>query len=100
MVEGGRGEGVVVPWLEGGRPVALMTQRPVSLERPGLQVKIMPGDLVAYARELFAALRELDSTAVEGIFVEAVTQEGIGLTTMDSLRRAAAEPHSPHTRLH
>jgi len=90
IVEAGTGERVVVPWLEAGRPVALMTQRPVSLERPGLQVKIMPGDLVAYARELFAALRELDSTGVEGIFVEAVTQEGLGLTIMDRLRRAAS----------
>jgi L-threonylcarbamoyladenylate synthase len=90
IVEAGTGERVVVPWLEAGRPVALMTQRPVFLERPGLQVKIMPGDLVAYARELFAALRELDSTGVEGIFVEAVTQEGMGLTIMDRLRRAAS----------
>src|SRR5712691_5041136 len=90
IVEAGTGERVVVPWLEAGRPVALVTQRPVFLERPGLQVKIMPGDLVAYARELFAALRELDSTGVEGIFVEAVTQEGMGLTIMDRLRRAAS----------
>ena len=90
IVEAGTGERVVVPWLEAGRPVALMTQRPVFLERPGLQVKIMPGDLVAYARELFAALRELDSTGVEGIFVEAVTEEGMGLTIMDRLRRAAS----------
>jgi L-threonylcarbamoyladenylate synthase len=50
----------------------------------------MPDDLGAYARDLFAALRELDSTGVEGIFVEAVPREGLGLTIMDRLRRAAS----------
>jgi hypothetical protein len=70
--------------------VALMAQRPVSLDRPGLTVRTMPGDLAAYARDLFAVLRELDSTVVEGIFVEAVTPEGLGLTIMDRLRRAAS----------
>ena len=90
IVERGTGEAVVAPWLEAGRSVALMAQRPVSLGRPGLLVRTMPGDLEAYARDLFAVLRELDSTGVEGIFVEAVPQEGLGLTIMDRLRRAAS----------
>jgi L-threonylcarbamoyladenylate synthase len=67
-----------------------MAQRPVSLDRSGLKVRTMPGDLGAYARDLFAALRELDSTGVEGIFVEAVPEDGIGRTIMDRLRRAAS----------
>jgi L-threonylcarbamoyladenylate synthase len=90
VIEPGAGERVVAPWLGAGRPVALMVQRPVSLDRPGLLVKTMPGDLGAYARDLFAVLRELDSTGVEGIFVEAVPQEGLGLTIMDRLRRASS----------
>ena len=90
IIEAGTGERVVTPWIEAGRPVALMTQRPLSLERPGLTVKTMPGDLGAYARDLFAVLRELDSTGVEGIFVEAVPRDGLGLTIMDRLRRAAS----------
>jgi L-threonylcarbamoyladenylate synthase len=90
VVERGTGEVAVAPWLEAGRPVALMAQRPVSLDRPGFLVRTMPGDLEAYARDLFAVLRELDSTGVEGIFVEAVPQEGLGLTIMDRLRRAAS----------
>ena len=90
LVERGTGESAVAPWLEAGRPVALMAQRPLSLDRPGLLVRTMPGDLEAYARDLFAVLRELDSTGVEGIFVEAVPQEGLGLTIMDRLRRAAS----------
>jgi L-threonylcarbamoyladenylate synthase len=90
IIEAGTGEKVVAPWIEAGRPVALMTQRPLSPGRPGLTVKTMPGDLAAYARDLFAVLRELDSTGVEGIFVEAVPREGLGLTIMDRLRRAAS----------
>jgi L-threonylcarbamoyladenylate synthase len=90
VIGAGTGERVVGPWLAGGRPVALMAQRPVSLERPGLTVRTMPDDLGAYARDLFAVLRELDSTGVEGIFVEAVAEKGIGLTIMDRLRRAAS----------
>ena len=90
VIEAGAGEGVVAPWLEAGRPVALMAQRRVSLDRPGLTVRTMPDDLGAYARDLFAVLRELDSKGVEGIFVEAVPQEGLGHTIMDRLRRAAS----------
>jgi L-threonylcarbamoyladenylate synthase len=90
IIEAGTGERVVGAWIGAGRPVALMTQRQIRLERPGLTVKTMPGDLGAYARDLFAVLRELDATGVEGIFVEAVPREGLGLTIMDRLRRAAS----------
>jgi len=90
IIEAGTGETVIASWIEAGRPVALMTQRLITLERPGLRVKIMPDDLGAYARDLFAVLRELDATGVEGIFVEAVPREGLGLTIMDRLRRAAS----------
>jgi L-threonylcarbamoyladenylate synthase len=90
IIEAGTGETVIMSWIEAGRPVALMTQRRITLERPGLRVKIMPDDLGAYARDLFAVLRELDATGVEGILVEAVPREGLGLTIMDRLRRAAS----------
>jgi L-threonylcarbamoyladenylate synthase len=90
VIEPGAGERVAVPWIEAGRPVALMARRIVSLDRPGLTVRTMPGDLAAYARDLFSVLRELDSTGVEAIFVEAVPEEGLGLTIMDRLRRAAS----------
>ena len=50
----------------------------------------MPGEPEAYARELFAALRELDAMAVEAILVEAIAEEGLGRTIMDRLRRAAS----------
>jgi L-threonylcarbamoyladenylate synthase len=90
LVEAGTGELAVASWLEAGRPVALMAQRPVAPGRPGLTVKTMPGEPEAYARELFAVLRELDAMAVEAIFVEAIAEEGLGRTIMDRLRRAAS----------
>jgi len=90
VIKPGAGEREVAPWLDAGRPVALMVQRPVSLDHRGLTVKIMPADLGAYARDLFSALRELDATGVEGIFVEAVPPEGLGLTIMDRLLRASS----------
>jgi len=53
-------------------------------------VRVMPTDLEAYARDLFALLRELDSVGVEVIVVETVPETGLGRTIMDRLRRAAA----------
>src|SRR6266852_2641161 len=90
LVDPGAGEAAVQPWLEAGRPVALVSQRPIALERPRLTVRVMPADLQAYARDLFALLRELDTAGVEVIVVEAVPETGLGRTNMDRLRRASA----------
>jgi L-threonylcarbamoyladenylate synthase len=90
LIEAGTGERAVVSWLEAGKSVALMIQRATALERPQLTVKTMPADSEGYARELFSALRELDSRGVDAIFVEAIAEEGLGRTVMDRLRRAAS----------
>ena len=90
LVDPGAGETAVQPWLDAGRPVALVSQRLIALERPRLTVRVMPADLDAYARDLFALLRELDTAGVEIIVVEAVPERGLGRTIMDRLRRAAA----------
>src|SRR6266702_2187873 len=90
LVAPGAGETAVQPWLAAGRPVALVSQRLIALERPRLTVRVMPVDLDAYARDLFALLRELDTAGVEIIVVEAVPERGLGRTIMDRLRRAAA----------
>ena len=90
LVDPGSGETAVQPWLEAGRPVALVAQRRIALERARLTVRVMPTDLEAYARDLFALLRELDSVGVEVIVVETVPETGLGRTIMDRLRRAAA----------
>ena len=90
LIESGTGERAVVAWLEAGRTVALMVQRAVAIEKPGLTLKTMPADPEGYARELFGTLRELDSTGVDAIFVEAIAEEGLGRTIMDRLRRASS----------
>lgn len=90
LIEAGTGEEAVVSWIDGGKSVALMTQRPIGLERRGLQPRVMPLDLEAYARELFDVLRELDATGVDAIFVEGIAEVGLGRAIMDRLRRAAS----------
>ena len=90
LIDAGAGEEAVLSWLDGGKSVALMVQRSVRLDRPGLRVRSMPVDLEAYARELFEALRDLDATGVDAIFVEAIAEEGLGRAIMDRLRRASS----------
>jgi len=90
LVDAGAGEEAVLSWLDGGKSVALMVQRSVRLDRPGLRVRSMPVDLEAYARELFEALRDLDATGVDAIFVEGIAEVGLGRAIMDRLRRAAS----------
>ena len=43
-----------------------------------------------YAEHLFAALRKLDKLGVDAIFVEPISEEGLGIAVMDRLRRAAS----------
>jgi len=90
LVDAGSGEAAVTPWLDEGKSVALMAQRPIGLRRPGLRVRTMPIDLEAYGRELFEALRDLDATGVDAIFVEGIAEVGLGRAIMDRLRRAAS----------
>jgi L-threonylcarbamoyladenylate synthase len=90
LIEAGTGEDAVVSWLDIGKSVALMTQGTIGLERQGFRVRVMPLDLEAYARELFDALRDLDATGVDAIFVEGIAEVGLGRAIMDRLRRAAS----------
>jgi len=90
LVDAGAGEAAVASWLDEGKSVALMAQRPIALRRPGLRIRAMPVDLEAYARELFEALRDLDATGVDAIFVEGIAEVGLGRAIMDRLRRAAS----------
>ncbi len=48
------------------------------------------GGLDAYARALFAALRDAEKRRVRVLFVESVPDRGVGRAVMDRLRRAAA----------
>ncbi len=82
-------------WLSRGARVGALSRRPLDLSDPALLVWPVPGDLARYARELFDALRWLDSQGCQVILAEAVPEEGLGLAIMDRLRRAAAVGPSP-----
>lgn len=54
------------------------------------------GDLHKAARQLFAALRRLDSLSLDRIYAEPCKEEGLGVAIMDRLRRCAAPLQSSH----
>jgi len=54
----------------------------------------MPQSLKAYARRLFAVLRELDAQGVDVIIVEKIEERGLGRAIMDRLRRASSEKNA------
>jgi L-threonylcarbamoyladenylate synthase len=60
------------------------------LAAPGLQVRRMPPTAAATAQQLFAVLRELDSTGVAEIWVEIPPDAPDWAGVMDRLERAAA----------
>ncbi len=69
---------------------AMVTRYPETYRgKSSLEVRTMPLDLSAYARQLFGVLSELDETGIGCIAVEEVEEEGIGAAVMDRLRRAA-----------
>lgn len=73
-----------------GARVGVIIRQALMGPGTGLVVKVVPGPPEAYARELFAALRDLDGAGCTVIVAESVAEEGIGLAVMDRLRRAAA----------
>lgn len=80
--------------LAGGRRVGALT----LAERAGLLPEevhqIAAGsqsDLYPYAQVLYAALREFDERKIDYIIAEAVPEQGIGITIMNRLNRAASK---------
>ncbi len=57
--------------------------------RPPSFSRRVPGGTGAYARALFAALRDAESAGVKALYVETVPDRGLGRAVMDRLRRAA-----------
>jgi L-threonylcarbamoyladenylate synthase len=76
--------------LAEGKTVSVLARRPVTAPYPHLSVRVVPGDLGQYARELFAALRALDVPECQLILAEAVAEEGLGRAIMERLRRASS----------
>lgn len=75
--------------VAGGR-VGVIARAALSGASGDLEARILPGPVEAYARGLFAALRDLDAAGCTVIVAESVPDEGIGLAVMDRLRRAAS----------
>jgi L-threonylcarbamoyladenylate synthase len=74
-----------------GRKVGLLTHHPCSLQGDAdVVVRSMPRDLKAYARQMFAVMRELDELGVDEMIIEGVEEAGMGAAIMDRLRRAAS----------
>lgn len=74
-----------------GRRVGLLTRGPCGLQDDAsVIVRSMPQDLRGYARQMFAAMRELDELGVDEMIIEGVEEQGMGAAIMDRLRRAAS----------
>jgi len=58
-------------------------------EQRGLVWKVMPADPEEYARQLYAALREMDGQSLQQIWVEEVPNDGAWVAVADRLKRAA-----------
>jgi L-threonylcarbamoyladenylate synthase len=69
--------------------VALVAASETGLAGPHVRVPGARRDGEAWARGLFALLRDLDAEGYDGIVVEAIPEGGLGLAVMNRLRKAA-----------
>lgn len=72
-----------------GRRVATLASAERASPGPDTRVPGPRSDPEAWARALFAALRDLDREGYDVIVVEELPEEGVGAAVMDRLRRAA-----------
>ncbi|HUY04334.1 MAG TPA: L-threonylcarbamoyladenylate synthase [Rhodocyclaceae bacterium] len=72
-----------------GRRVAVLSRRPQPFAAAELIWRTAPEDARGYARELYAALRQLDAATPDLILVEAPPQEPAWRAVADRLARAA-----------
>jgi L-threonylcarbamoyladenylate synthase len=77
-------------WLRLGS-VGLIAHTRVNLVDPKLRAVYLEDSAPAYARSIYAALRELDENDPNVILVEGISEAGEGAAVMDRLRRAASE---------
>lgn len=79
------------PLRTGERAGLLAMSSPVSLDGYAFVEVLSPsGDLREVARNLFAALRRLDTLGLDRLYAEPCQERGLGLAIMDRLRRCAA----------
>jgi len=74
--------------LQGKRVIVLSPRCEVAL--PGVSHRAMPESSDAFARELYAALREADAAGAEIALVVPPPESGLGIAIADRLRKAAA----------
>jgi L-threonylcarbamoyladenylate synthase len=74
--------------LQGKKVMVLAPECDVAL--PGVQHRLMPASPEAFARELYAALREADDAHADVALVVPPPQSGLGIAVADRLRKAAA----------
>ena len=73
----------------GGRCAVLSRNQPPQAGMPHAW-RLMPADPVAYAHDLYAALRDMDHAGADLIVVEALPEEASWAAVADRLRRALA----------
>ncbi|MBI3289166.1 MAG: threonylcarbamoyl-AMP synthase [Elusimicrobia bacterium] len=71
------------------RGCGLVHRSPWTGRRPSF-LRRVTGGVSAYARALFASLRDAESAGIKTLYVETVPDRGVGRAVMDRLRRAAA----------
>jgi L-threonylcarbamoyladenylate synthase len=69
-----------------------MEKQALYLEKQGKKVKIIyPDKIENFSSKLFHILRDCDRAGFQYILISSVQEKGIGLATMDRLRRAASK---------
>ena len=76
-----------------GKKLGVLARRFQQNQPENIFWKSLPNTPEGFGRELYAALRELDSSGVERIIVEAPPEGGAWLAVRDRLARAAKELH-------
>jgi L-threonylcarbamoyladenylate synthase len=74
--------------------VGLISKTPVFIDDARFAAILLEDNPVAYARQIYAALRELDEKNPGIIVVEGISEKDEGAAVMDRLKRAASEFYS------
>jgi L-threonylcarbamoyladenylate synthase len=75
--------------LKSGR-VGLISKTLVFIDDSRFTAVLLKDSAEDYARQIYAALRELDEKNPDAIVIEGISETGAGLAVMDRLRRAAS----------
>jgi L-threonylcarbamoyladenylate synthase len=85
----GRGVRPPAPLLGRAGLLALSSPGPDDKRFGAIEILSPSGDLREAARNLFAALRRLDTLGLDHLYAEPCAEEGLGLAIMDRLKRCA-----------